>query len=133
MSRPELPADLRRFIVTSIPSVPYLEAVLLLRSEPDPGWSASQMARRLYLPEADAAALLEAAVASGLARAGDPAATGGGGRYRFEPATPELEKVVARLASHYSVDMVAVAELIHSRVDKRAQQFADAFRWRKEP
>ncbi len=90
------------------------------------------MARRLYLPEADSAVLLEAAVAAGLARAEETAAAAGGRRYRFEPATPELEQVVARLASHYSVDMVAVAELIHSRVDKRAQQFADAFRWRKE-
>jgi hypothetical protein len=27
---------------------------------------------------------------------------------------------------------VAVTDLIHSRIDKRAQQFADAFRFRKE-
>jgi len=36
------------------------------------------------------------------------------------------------LAAAYTHNLVGVTDLIHSRVDKRAQQFADAFRFRKE-
>ncbi|MBL0418979.1 hypothetical protein JI739_01345 [Ramlibacter sp. AW1] len=129
MRRPELPPDLRRFIATSIPSVPYLEAVLLLRAEPSTAWTASTMARRLYLPEADAARLLADAAEAGMAQVSsgtqDPI-------YGYAPSTPELAQVLDRLAAHYAVDLVTVTDLIHSKVEKRAQQFADGFRWRKD-
>lgn len=114
--------------MTSVPSVPYLEAVLLLRSNPEQLWTGSEMARRLYLSEQEAGALLQGAADAGLAvadAAGNP-------RYRFQPASPELGELVEQLAHHYALDIVTITELIHSRVDRRAKQFADAFRWRKE-
>jgi hypothetical protein len=36
------------------------------------------------------------------------------------------------VAHAYAQDLVTVTELIHSRIDRRAQRFADAFRFRKE-
>ena len=54
----EIPDDLRRFILTSVPSVPYLEAILLLQRERGAGWTAPLLARRLYLPESRAVELL---------------------------------------------------------------------------
>ena len=122
--RPELPQDLRRFLLTSIPSVPYLEAVLLLRAEPQRAWSAGEAARRLYLPEPRAAELLAGLVGAGIAVA-EPAGL------RYAPG-PELAGMLDRLAAHYAADLVGVSDLIHSRVDKKAQQFADAFRIRKD-
>jgi hypothetical protein len=124
--RPDLPQDLRRFILTSIPTVPYLEAVLLLRAEPGRTWSAAEVARRLYLPEGRAIEL-----ASSLASAGIAAEDAAG--YRYAPSTEELAGMLDRLAAHYAADLVGVSDLIHSRVDKKAQQFADAFRIRKDP
>lgn len=89
------------------------------------------MAGRLYLPEPESAGLLEAAADAGLAQArGEPASPDR--CYQFSPATAELGELVGRLAAHYSLDIVTVTDLIHSRVDRRAQQFADAFRWRKD-
>lgn len=129
LTRPELPPDLRRFILTSIPSVPYLEAMLLLRAEPTRAWDAAALSRRLYLAEGAAAGLLEALGSAGIAAPADPPAQG----LRFSPSTPELAAMLERVAACYAADLVGVADLIHSRVDKRAQQFADAFRWRKEP
>ena len=125
MSDPELPADLRRFILTSIPSVPYLEAVLLLRAEPQQEWDASQLARRLYVPERTGAELLEQLRSSGI---GAPAGTAG---LHYAP-DPELADLLDRLAQAYATRLVTVTDLIHSRIDRRAQQFADAFRFRKE-
>lgn len=128
MTQSELPADLRRFILTSIPSVPYLEAMLLLRAQPLQRWDALALARRLYLPEAAAADLLHALATAGIATQ----APGGAPGYQFQPAAPELAAILERLADCYAADLVTVTDVIHSRVDKRAQQFADAFRWRKD-
>lgn len=126
MTFSELPADLRRFILTSIPSVPYLEAVLLLRADPAQEWGAAQLARRLYVPEPTGAELLQLLRDSGIA-----SQEGAAGTIRYAPGT-ELRELVDRLAEAYAHDLVAVTRLIHSRIDRRAQQFADAFRFRKE-
>ena len=126
MKSSELPADLRRFILTSIPSVPYLEAVLLLRADPGQPWGAAQLARRLYVPESSGAELLALLRASGVAAQAEPAGT-----VRYAPAG-DLGQLLDSLAAAYANDLVAVTRLIHSRIDRRAQQFADAFRFRKE-
>jgi hypothetical protein len=57
---------------------------------------------------------------------------GEAGRMRYAPVTDELAAVLDALASEYAVNLVGVTDLIHSRVDKKAQQFADAFRFRKD-
>lgn len=124
MSASELPPDVRRFVLTSIPSVPFLEAVLLLRSDPQAGWDAASLARRLYVTERTAIELLGQLRESGIGQ-------DGGGTVRYAPA-PELADLLDRLAHAYATDLVAVSSLIHSRIDRRAQQFADAFRFRKE-
>jgi hypothetical protein len=125
MSLPQLPADVRRFILASVPSVPYLEAVLLMRAEPQQAWSASQLARRLYVPERTGVELLQLLSSSGIAQAAGEQAV------RYAP-TAELAEVIERVAAAYAADLVGVTDLIHSRIDRRAQQFADAFRFRKE-
>jgi hypothetical protein len=128
MAQADMPEEVRRFILTSVPSVPYLEAVLLLRAEPHAGWDAGRLARRLYVPEPRAAELLEALATAGVA---EPALQVPK-TFRFNPATHELRAMLDELAHVYAANLVGVADLIHSRVDKRAQQFADGFRWRKD-
>ena len=123
MTQGELPADVRRFILTSIPSVPYLEAVLLLRAEPE-AWSPQQLSQRLYVGERTAAELLSQLREGGVAEEVE-----GGVRYAPVPALREL---LGQVAQAYAADLVTVTTLIHSRIDRRAQQFADAFRFRKE-
>jgi hypothetical protein len=54
------------------------------------------------------------------------------GCFRYQPATPELATRLDMVAHAYSSNLVGVTDLIHSRIDKRAQQFADAFRLRKD-
>jgi hypothetical protein len=129
VTRLEIPQELRRFILTSIPSVPYVEAVLLLRAEPDRGWSTAEVARRLYLAEARAQELVEQLVASGVATTALVEARAG---CRFAPRTPELAAMLDMLARWYAAELVAVTDLIHSKIDRKALQFADAFRWRKD-
>jgi hypothetical protein len=126
MTKTPVPDEVRRFILTSIPSVPFLEALLLLRSQPGATWEAADVARRLYVGDAHAQGLLHALGEAGFA------SHAGEGRYTYAPATEELPLLVDQLARTYSANLLGVTELIHSRIDKRAMQFADAFRWTKK-
>lgn len=128
MSREPIPDDLRRFILTSVPSVPFVEAMLLYMAKPDTALSVDEIARGLYMPRAAAAqvvdALHEAHVVAPDRQQGDAC--------RFAPASPDLADMLHRLADFYSRDLIGVTDLIHSRTARRAQQFADAFRLRKD-
>jgi hypothetical protein len=128
MNHQDLPDDVRRFLLTSIPSVPYLEAILLLRGQPEIGWTVAAVARRLYLAEPAAAELVRALAGAGIA-AVQPGAPE---TFQYRPASAELQAMLDAVARAYATNLVRVTDLIHSRVDKRAQQFADAFRWRKD-
>jgi hypothetical protein len=125
MTKPPIPDDVRRFVLTSIPSVPFLEAMLLLRSDAARSWDAAGAARRLYVGEAQSLALLHALSDAGIA-------TVDGVGYRYAPASQGLREAIDALAHTYSVNLMGVTELIHSRIDKRALQLADAFRWTKK-
>ena len=124
----QMPEDVRRFILSSVSSVPYLEALLLLRSAPDVPWGARQVAERLYVSEKLARELLQDLASNGVASA-DAAEPP---KFRYQPVTPQLHELLERVADFYARHLVAVTHLIHSRTDKRAHQFANAFRWRKD-
>ena len=128
MTREDIPDDVRRFILTSIKSVPMLEAILLMRGERGTPWDAKHLAQRLYIPEKTAAAILGDLHGAGFIRA----IAGAEGTFHFDPISPELDAMCASLQKTYSDNMIGVTNLIHSNVGKRAQQFADAFKWRKD-
>jgi len=105
----QLPDEIRRFILTSIPSVPHLEALLLLRNEPGP-WNADRLSRRLYMNvRAAVGVLVDLQRAHLLCCKGQAA-----GHYCYAPASDELGGLVGRLADLYSRQLVAVSHLIHS-------------------
>jgi hypothetical protein len=123
--------DIRRFILTSIPSVPYLEAMLLLRSDTKLPWDSARLALRLYLSDKAAAALLAELHEAGILQAEEPAGQSPA-LYRFAPSSEQLQQMIDRVADAYSRHLVEVTHLIHSKTGKKAQQFADAFKWRKD-
>lgn len=125
MSASNIPADVRRFLLAVIESVPHLEALLLLRADPLASWSSDAMAARLYIDESSASRLLTDLQARHLAQHE-------AGHWRFDARDAEIVRIVDRLAGVYARHVVEVAELIHSTSDRKAQRFADAFRWRKE-
>ena len=126
MSKTTVPDEVRRFILTSIPSVPYLEALLLLRAESLQPWDSYRLAGRLYIGEGQAFELLQAMQQGGVVTRRED------GSFVYSPADRALVQLIDALANTYSQDLVGVTDLIHARRDKRAQQFANAFRWKKE-
>ncbi|HSR65302.1 MAG TPA: hypothetical protein VLM17_06855 [Xanthomonadaceae bacterium] len=125
MTATAITGEVRRFLLAVIPSVPHLEALLLLRAQPR-AWGVPELARRLYVDEAPVQALLDDLAQAGLVASGD-------GGVRYAPAAPDVMATVDEVALAYGRHVVAVTELIHSTSDRKAQRFADAFRLRKEP
>jgi len=120
--------DVRRFVLTSIPSIPYLEAMLLLRNEEGTGWDNRILAQRLYLSEKSAADLLFGLEEAGILRAEGQTPT----LYFYAPESESLRGIIDRVAAAYSAHLVEITHLVHSTSARKAQQFADAFKWRKD-
>jgi hypothetical protein len=119
-----IPEDVRRFILTSIPSIPHLEALLLLRRESGTEWDEARLARRLYIPEKTARALLADLSEAGLVVAVRETDT----VFTFRPASREQD-LLDKVAATYAHDLIEVTNLIHGR---SAILFADAFRIRRD-
>ncbi|MEO8164971.1 MAG: hypothetical protein ABI619_06195 [Betaproteobacteria bacterium] len=125
MNPEEFPEDLLRFIHTSIASIPYLEALLLLRGTPGKSWDVAGVAARLYLPGSEVRELLKFLSDSGMLVEKD-------GNYRYQPQSEELRSVIDLLARCYSENLVEITKIIHSGTSRKAHIFADAFKWRKD-
>jgi hypothetical protein len=126
MSRDPIPENLYRLILTSIPSVPYLEALLMFRANADRPLSVRELSSRLYMPEKAAFDLVLQ-----LREAGVVQAEAGTDLHRYAPAR-ELAEMLDLLATFYSKNLIGVTEVIHARTGRRAQQFADAFKFKKD-
>lgn len=119
--------DIKRFVLISIPSIPFLEAALLLRNESGKAWDSRQVAQRLYMSEKAASKLLNELHEAGFAAIADETHMS----YRYAPDSDDLRQMIDRLACTYSRHLVEVTKLIHSKCNNKAQPFADAFKWRK--
>jgi hypothetical protein len=129
MARERIPDEVKRFILVSIPSVPFLEAMLLLRSEAESEWTSIRVAKRLYILEKKASEILADLHAIGILRCAghDPLS------YRYDPDSSELRAIIDRAAATYAGNLVEVTNLIHGKGgNNKAQRLADAFKWRKD-
>lgn len=120
-----LPDDVRRFVLTSIPSVPYLEAALWLRSRAPAAMAPGDLAAALYLPSRAATELLVQLHEAGLVDKGEEG-------YRYAPRQPALAEAMNRLADVYPRNLVGIATLIHDAAGRSAARFAEAFKLRKD-
>jgi hypothetical protein len=128
LMRDDFPPGLKQFIDQHIESVPQLEALLLLRQQPQRQWLATAIAKQLYIPEEAAAALLADFVRRDFAilAAGEEAG------YSYRARSDETDRLIDALASAYRDRRVAVISLIYSKPINKVQTFADAFRFGKE-
>jgi len=124
MADEAVPDDLRDFILRHIDSVAQLEALLLLRANPDENWTAAQTAGRLYVGEQEVTRMLVRLCADGLLQCRE-------GVFRYAPEPATLAATVDRLADLYTRHLVPVTNLIHAK-PRRIRQFADAFKLRKD-
>ena len=123
----DFPEDVRQFLIHHIGSVDQLEVLLLLKGSPQREWDAASVAQALYTQERAAATRLDELRKLGLVAGleGTPA------RYVYAP-TPELDRLVGRLADVYAKRRVTVIGIIYSKPSDQVQAFADAFRIRRD-
>lgn len=127
MAREPIPEDIQRFVLMTVPSVPYLEAMVLLHNEPLRKWTSRDVAARLYVSEKRSSQLLtELCVAGVTIHAQEDDC------YSYHPSSEEHHRMISKLAQVYAQNIVEMAQLIHSASGRKARQFADAFKWRKD-
>lgn len=117
---------IKRFILTSVDSVPHLEAVLLMRYDQGMNWDAKIIAQKLYISPKKAQEILDELCASNFIKRDTPST------YCYEPDSFELKNILDDVADIYAKNLIEVTKLIHSKTDKQAQQFGDAFKWQTE-
>lgn len=119
-SQDQVPGEVERFILLAVPSVPFLEALLLVRSDPALEWAAPQLARALYLQENQAHAVIGQLHAAGIAT------INAHGAVRYAPQTDALRAIIERLADIYPRNLIGVSKLIHSRTHATTAEPAGA-------
>jgi hypothetical protein len=120
-----IPDEVRRFVLTSVPSVPYLEAMLLFHGARDTAHTRRDVAARLYITEQVADELLEALCAAGVLANRE-------GHYRYAPNSDALAAAIDALAAAYATNLIGITNLLHDRTQRSAVRFADAFKLRKD-
>lgn len=128
MIEQRIPEDVARFVNEKIDSVAQLEALLLLRGNKEKEWSAEALAARLYVSPEQTAHLLHGLNAQGFVAVAFDAPP----VYRYEPASVELDQMLGRVGEFYAKHLVPITNLIHSKPKPRIQEFAEAFRFRKD-
>jgi DNA-binding transcriptional ArsR family regulator len=103
-----IPDHIRHFVLTSIPSVAYLEAAMLMRHTAHGEYTISELASQLYVPDGVAVQLLEALRAAGVVDRSDD-----GKRFRYAPRHEVLRRTLDELAACYASDLVGITTLIH--------------------
>jgi hypothetical protein len=124
MADEPIPDDLRDFILKYIDSVAHLEALLLLRANPNEPWDIARTAKRLYTSEQQAGEVLGRLCADGLLRCEADI-------FRYDDQQPEQKAMVDRLAEAYTRHLIAITNMIHAK-PRRIREFADAFKFRKD-
>jgi predicted transcriptional regulator len=124
-----IPYDVRQFILRYIDSIAQLEGLLLFHNNPDKKWSAEAIAQGLYINGSQAITLLTRLLEQGFIIMIED---GRSQSYQYQSKSPELANMTDCIAELYRQYLVPVTNLIHAKAKSRIQEFADAFRIRKD-
>ncbi len=114
------------FIRSHFRSVWALELLCFLRQNRDRALSRAEMVAGLRGSDLVVVQGVESLAASGLVKAGAD------GSARYDPASPELDELVARTQALYAERPDAVRRMIVAASNPGLAAFADAFRLRKD-
>ncbi len=129
MSPPELPSDVQQLLKEQIRSIEKLEILLLLRETPDHGWTANEVYEKVRSSVRSVTLTLEELARQGfLGTTGETPLT----TFRFTPQTKSLKEAIEQLAHLYAERRVRIVEAIYSERVSAVDEFAKAFRLRKD-
>ena len=111
-----------------LPSIAHLEVLLWTREHRARWWDGESLASSLGVSAKLAERILEELCSASLLAVN----VGSAVRYQFNPATPELETLVAEFVDACRQSRVRIYTLIASPTTRSLHDFADAFRFREK-
>lgn len=114
--------EIYTFVGEEIDTIPHLEALLLVWRNQPRRWTASEIARALYVPEESALNILEGLHRRGLLAVSED-------QYRYASLSIKRDQLVEALDATYRRELIPISRLIHSKGTAAIRNFADAFRF----
>ena len=120
--------DVYEYILEKIESVPHLEAVILLWNSRPVGWTADELASRIYVPAERTSEILQDLIRQQFAQqtSGPPP------RYSYHPRNEEQNEWMFRVDTAYRREIVRISTMLHSKASPSVREFARAFRFKKD-
>jgi hypothetical protein len=128
MTEAELPAQLIRFLRSTVPTYEAAVMLIVISREPARHWSAEDIVAQvpaIATPEAARQYVDHFAAAGVLRKLED-------GTFQYQPASGDVEGAVSALTSAYAQRPVTLIRVIYSIATDKIQSFADAFRLKKD-
>ena len=114
--------DVLTFAASSMSSLWSLELLLFLKKDARQARTPSELIRDLRSSQTVVDDVLVALRERGLVKESEP------GRWRYQPATPQLDAIVAGLEDLYAVKPAAVIKAIVTAPDRKLRLLSDAFK-----
>jgi hypothetical protein len=128
MSGGRLPEDVQRFLRVQIRSIEQLEILLLLSAEPDRTWTAAEVYKVVLSNQKSVEEELDRLAQQGLLRRNDR----GEVTFEFSPSSEGWKVLITEIGRLYKERRVKVVEAIYAAPVSEIDEFAKAFRIRKE-
>jgi len=130
VAQSELPVETLHFLAAHIRSIEQLETLLLLHGAPDRLWTAEEVYRIVRSTMRSVTETLEQLSRQGLVQRTGEGVTA---TYQFKPGSDQLKSDVKTLSRLYAERRVKIIEAIYSEGRSELDEFARAFRLRKDP
>ena len=126
MANHSVTPDLARFIARYIHSVEQLEILFLVGSNPNKSWTSAEVFHEIQSSETSVAACLRKFQDEGFLISKED------GSFRYSPSRLAMADMVRELSIAYRERRVTIVEMIYNKPPDPLQDFAEAFRFRKD-
>jgi hypothetical protein len=129
MKKSPIPDEVKYYILDSVPSIPYLEAMLLMKSQLLQQWDIDTLSKRLFITKNATEQVVKQLLLSGIIKSSENDTQ----FYYFHPIDDKLNTLIDQLGALYITNLVEITNMVHSRNEQSAaQKFSEAFMWRKD-
>lgn len=128
MSPGELPNDVQQLLKEQIRSIEQLEILLLLRDQPEKRWTTPEVYQTVRSSERSVSQTLEELFKRGMVTRIE----GPEPEFQYAPQKSQLAETINALAHLYAERRVRIVEAIYSERTSAVDEFAKAFRFRKD-
>lgn len=126
MATSRLPLDVKLFLTELIDSVSHLEVLLMLFNNKDREYTAAEVAKLMRSNDHSAHNQLNQLASKGLLAEVQEH------KFKYWPATPDLDDKVKKISDLYTHMPVAVVTCIYEKPKDILKGFADAFKFKKD-